>query len=146
MRTSAFILFVLLAAFSCRDKPDTAKNGLDQLINAPKDSTQFTTIQWIDSIQNYGTMREGERLEVVFRFRNTGENPLVIYMIKPSCGCTLVEQPDKPIAPGETGQIKGAFNSAGKPGQQHKTIFVSTNTKGSTNHNLEFNVEVIKKA
>ncbi|MBC8034918.1 MAG: DUF1573 domain-containing protein [Chitinophagaceae bacterium] len=146
MRTPAFILISLLAIASCKDKPAAASAGPSPFFPVQQDSTQFTTIQWIDSTKNYGSINEGQKLEVIFRFKNTGDKPLVIDMIKPSCGCTLVEKPEKPIAPGETGEIKGAFDSNGRPGQHHKTIFVSANTKGSTSHNLEFNVEVIKKA
>jgi hypothetical protein len=145
MRITVIILLALLVAAGCKDKPDTGKS-VNPLIPVQKDTAQFTTIEWIDSVQNYGQIEEGQKLEVIFKFRNAGDKPLVIYMIKPSCGCTLVDQPEKPIAPGEIGEIKGAFNSEGKSGTQHKTIFVDANTKGSTGHNLVFNVEVLKKA
>jgi hypothetical protein len=146
MRTPVIIIIVLLAAIGCKDKPAASKIDFNKIMARPEDSASFTTIQWMDSVKNYGRINEGEKLEVAFKFKNTGDKPLVIYMIKPSCGCTLVEQPEKPIAPGETGEIKGAFNSEGKPGQQHKSIYVNANTKGTTSHNLEFTVEVIKKA
>jgi hypothetical protein len=45
--------------------------------------------------------------------------------------------------PGEESMIKAVFDSQGRQGTNHKTINVVANTKGSTNHSLEFNVEVV---
>ncbi|HEV2479776.1 MAG TPA: DUF1573 domain-containing protein, partial [Puia sp.] len=71
------------------------------------DSAHYTTIEWLDSLsRNYGTIVEGEKLNVAYRFRNIGTTPLVIGQVRPSCGCTIAEQPQKPIAPGQEGEIK----------------------------------------
>lgn len=110
------------------------------------DSARYTSIQWLDSARNFGKIPEGQKLQVAFRFRNTGSTPLVITRVQPSCGCTVAEQPEEPIAPGGEGQIKAIFNSQGHPGVNHKTLFVTANTKGSRDHSLQFVVEVEKKA
>ena len=111
-----------------------------------KDTASFTTMQWIDSVKDYGKITEGQKLEVLFRFKNTGNKPLVIESVHPSCGCTVADPPKEPIAPGAEGEIKGSFDSNGKSGQQHKTIAVTANTKGSENHEVSFTVEVLKKS
>jgi hypothetical protein len=110
------------------------------------DSARYTSIQWLDSAKNFGKIPEGEKLAVAFRFRNSGTTPLVITRVQPSCGCTVAEQPEEPIAPGGEGQIKAIFNSKGHPGVNHKTLFVTANTKPSRDHSLQFVVEVEKKA
>jgi hypothetical protein len=110
------------------------------------DSARYTSIEWLDSARNFGKISEGEQLQVAFRFRNTGSTPLVITRVQPSCGCTVAEQPEEPIAPGGEGQIKAIFNSKGHPGVNHKTLFVTANTKPSRDHSLQFIVEVEKKA
>jgi Protein of unknown function (DUF1573) len=110
-----------------------------------KDTAGFTTMQWIDSVKDYGKITEGQKLEVLFRFKNTGNKPLVIESVHPSCGCTVADPPKEPIAPGAEGEIKGSFDSNGKSGQQHKTIAVMANTKGTESHELTFTVEVLKK-
>ncbi len=114
--------------------------------NEKKDTASFTTIQWIDSVKDYAKITEGQKLEVVFRFKNTGNKPLVIESVHPSCGCTVADPPKEPIAPGSEGEIKGSFDSNGKSGQQHKTIEVIANTKGTQSHELAFTVEVQKKS
>ncbi|MEO6316627.1 MAG: DUF1573 domain-containing protein [Chitinophagaceae bacterium] len=111
-----------------------------------KDTADLTTMQWIDSVKDYGKIAEGQKLEVSFRFRNTGKKPLVIEGVHPSCGCTVADPPKEPIAPGAEGEIKGSFDSNGKSGQQHKTISVSANTKNTENSEVAFTVEVIKKS
>jgi hypothetical protein len=85
-------------------------------------------------------------VEVAFRFKNTGDKPLVIERVQPGCGCTVAETPKEPIAPGEEGVIKGAFDSNGRVGMQHKSIYVETNTKEKKNHELVFELEVVKKS
>jgi hypothetical protein len=110
-----------------------------------RDSARYTTIQWLDSIKDFGTIAEGQKVEVAFRFRNIGATPLVITNVRPSCGCTIAEQPMQPIAPGAEGHISATFNSEGHAGVNRKTLFVTANTKGSQNYSLHFSVVVNKK-
>jgi hypothetical protein len=137
------LYFILIAAFfSCvnTDKP-TAVNEA-----ALKDSANFTTIQWLDSTnKNFGTIAEGQKLEVAFHFKNSGNKPLVIARVQPSCGCTVAEQPKEPIAPGKEGNIKAVFDSENHVGVNHKTLYVYANTKGTQANELQFGVIVEKK-
>lgn len=103
-----------------------------------------TTIQWIDSVKNYGRINEGQQLQVSFRFKNTGDKPLVIEKVQPSCGCTAAAPPEKPILPGEEGEIKATFNSENRVGMNSKDITVFANTPEGGTHRLHFDVEVVK--
>jgi len=109
------------------------------------DSTQFTTIQWLDSTsKDFGKIQEGQVLQVAFRFKNTGAKPLVIEKVQPSCGCTVAQQSNEPVQPGAEGQIKASFNSQGRSGINHKSLFVMANLKGSQAQTLQFVVQVDK--
>ena len=108
-------------------------------------STEMTSIQWIDSTKDYGTITEGQVLQVAFRFKNTGDKPLVIENVRPGCGCTAANPPDKPILPGEEGVINASFNSEGRTGPNKKDIYVTANTKEKKDHVLHFDVEVTAK-
>jgi hypothetical protein len=143
--------FVVLAAafiliISCQ-QPQSKNTGPTQagLVSGPVDSTKFTKIEWLEQTKDYGKITEGQKLEVSFRFKNTGDKPLIIESVRPSCGCTVADPPKEPVAPGAEGEIKGAFDSNGKNGAQHKTIYVSANTKGTQSHELTFTVDVQKK-
>ncbi|HET9434196.1 MAG TPA: DUF1573 domain-containing protein [Chitinophagaceae bacterium] len=128
-------------------------NAISQAANNPStpqekpiDTASLTTIQWLDGQnRDFGKMKDGENLDVSFRFKNTGNKPLIISRVWAQCGCTVAETPRKPYAPGETGVIKAAFNSSGKPGLNSKEVYMSANTNPSTS-TLVFRVEVKSKS
>jgi hypothetical protein len=57
----------------------------------------------------------------------------------------VAEQSKEPIPPGGEGQIRATFNSEGRTGVNHKTLFVYANTKGIPNQSVQFVVQVEKK-
>ncbi|WP_299818664.1 DUF1573 domain-containing protein [uncultured Pontibacter sp.] len=85
-------------------------------------------ISFAETSYDFGTVKQGEVVEHTFKFTNTGKSPLVIESATATCGCTVPDKPDKPIAPGETGEIKVNFNSTGKAGMQAPVITVRANT------------------
>ncbi len=144
------IIPVLVAAvFAGCNGPDkkAGKPGEKGIMaSETRDSSKFTSIQWLDSAnKHFGKIAEGQKLEVSYRFRNSGNKPLVIQRVQPSCGCTVAEQPNEPVPPGGEGMIKASFNSEGRVGVNHKTLFVYANIKGSASNELHFDVEVEKK-
>jgi hypothetical protein len=77
---------------------------------------------------DFGTINEGEIVEKIFKFKNTGDSPLIISSATASCGCTVPIWPKEPIAVGEEGEIQVRFNSKNKPGVQNKTVTITANT------------------
>ena len=143
----AALTITLFASCITNDKADLNSNKMDSAaIRSLSDSTNFTTIQWIDSIKNFDKITEGQKLEVVYHFKNTGTKPLIIASVTPGCGCTVADKPAEPIMPGKEGEIKAAFDSQGKTGQQHKNITVNANTRPTQSFILQFMVEVEKKS
>ncbi len=75
-----------------------------------------------------GKINQGDVLDYVFPFTNTGEAPLIISSVVGSCGCTIPKNyPKGKILPGEGGQIEVTFDSDNKWGEQVVTINVTTN-------------------
>ena len=110
------------------------------------DPATLTKVEWLDGMdKDFGKIKEGENLEVSFRFKNVGDKPLVISNVSASCGCTVPETPKKPYQPGETGVIKASFNSAGKVGSQSKQVNVFANLDPAMT-TLNFRVEVKAKS
>lgn len=96
---------------------------------------------------DFGTIPEGEKVETFFTFENTGKSELIITNAYATCGCTVPEWPKEPIAPGETGKIAVAFNSAGRPGKNSKTVTLTTNTaKGKETVVIKANVTPKQKS
>lgn len=123
-----FLTGIILACvlFSC-DIRDTKSKKDDTKQPASQTIIDTTSVQMIDSVYNFGTVTDGEKVEYSFRFRNSGKNPLVVTDTHTSCGCTVSEKPEQPVKPGETGFIKVVFNSSGKVGDIHKEITVTSN-------------------
>ena len=96
-------------------------------------------------IYDFGTLTEGDTVEHVFAFTNTGEFPLIINNITASCGCTTPEWPREPVAPGAKSSVRVRFNSRGKSGEQNKTITIFANTDPSMT-DLQFKAMVKPKA
>lgn len=104
------------------NNPHTA-DGIDTVAAARKPTMDFT-----DTLHNFGTIHEKEIVEYEFSFKNNGKTPLVINSAVGSCGCTVPSYPHDPVEPGKTGVMKVTFNSAGKSGHQEKTVTIHTNT------------------
>lgn len=141
MRSHLLYLALITLMLSCgsTDQPPATASATGNAASAA-----LTTIQWIDSAQNYGRINEGQKLAVSFRFRNSGDKPLIIQSVKPTCGCTVADYPKQPLAPGEEGEITGEFDSNGREGLQRKHITVTTNTSPSQ-QDVVFEVNVVGK-
>jgi len=137
------IAVVSLAACQTTDKK-TAKKSLseEEKTDALKDSANYTTIQWLDStFKDLGKVKEGQMVEVTYRYKNTGNKSLIIANVSAQCGCTVPEKPEEPIAPGKEGVIKAKFDSKSRKGENRKDVYVTANTIPQ-NQTLTFRVEV----
>jgi hypothetical protein len=72
----------------------------------------------------------GESRSTAFKFLNTGKDPLIIYDVKTSCGCTVPEWPKEIIKPNSTQVIKVIFDPD-KLGCFNKTVTVFYNGENS---------------
>jgi len=82
---------------------------------------------------DFGDINQGDKVEHVFEFENTGNEPLIITNVQTTCGCTAPEWPRDPVAPGQSSKIKVVFNSSGKIGRQNKVITIVRNAKNPMN-------------
>jgi hypothetical protein len=138
-----FAAVVLMTA--CQNQAQEKSAPASTSAATSQQEQDLTTVQWLDSARDMGQITEGQKLEVSFRFKNTGNKPLIIKSVQPSCGCTVADVPKEPFAPGEEGVIKGVFNSEGKAGKNNKTLTVFANTQDNQPHTLSFMVDVQKK-
>jgi hypothetical protein len=139
MKNIVFILFISAALASCEEKPKTEERNKDllptSLVNNPRSAESkpeelaaMPTMDFVDSVYDFGTIKDGDVVSKEFEFKNNGRNPLIISAAKGSCGCTAPEYPSEPIPPGKTGKMKVVFNSAGKEGHQEKSVAITTNS------------------
>jgi hypothetical protein len=131
------VIPVLLSSIiwlSCKNN-----ENINPATEAVADITQYTDIQWLDSVVNFGTINMSEKISVVFRFKNTGTKPLFLSEVRAGCGCTIPDYTKGAIAPGAQGEVTAAFDSnKSHPGEVRKSVFVTANTHNKTNHTLIF--------
>ena len=77
---------------------------------------------------DFGSIKEGDKVTYSYKFQNTGDAPLIIQNVQPTCGCTAPDWSKEPIPVGASGFVKVEFDSNGKQGIQNKTVTVSANT------------------
>ena len=86
-----------------------------------------TTIEFVRTGFDFGKVIAGETVVHVFRYKNTGDSPLVIRKTETDCGCTTAGSSGEPIAPGQEGKLEVTFNSSGRSGKQYKEIRIFAN-------------------
>ncbi|MBT2622978.1 MULTISPECIES: DUF1573 domain-containing protein [Chryseobacterium] len=69
------------------------------------------TITFDKTTFDYGVIKPGSDGTRFFTVTNTGDKPLVISNVKPSCGCTTPEFSTDPIMPGKSAKIKVGYNT-----------------------------------
>ncbi len=140
----ALVLWLTACQNSKQSQPNTdaETQRAEALKEAQADTVNLTEVQWLDSVdQSLGKLKANKSIDIVWRFKNIGNKPLVIDNATASCGCTVPEKPEKPIAPGEEGLIKATFNGSGT-GTILKQVHVYGNLKPSREKTLSFSGDI----
>ncbi|MDZ4757165.1 MAG: DUF1573 domain-containing protein [Bacteroidota bacterium] len=78
---------------------------------------------------DFGSIKQGTIVTHTFSFKNSGDQPLIINKVSPSCGCLVSAFTKEPIAPGAEGSITVKFNSKDRPlGSNLKSFLVYSNS------------------
>jgi hypothetical protein len=140
----AMVIAIVIASCelnSTERNPGVQSNAESEL--RQRDTANFTTISWLDSLVNFGTITKGEKVKITFKFKNTGDKPLFLSQVRPSCGCTVADYSKGAVLPGEQGKVTGEFDSnRGSIGHIRKSIMVISNTKNHPNYSLLFEGDV----
>ena len=80
---------------------------------------------------DYGEVEFESDGKRIFKFKNVGTAPLIFKRISSSCGCTIPKKPEKPIEPGDSGEIEVEYDTK-RVGIFMKAISVVSNSKNSS--------------
>jgi hypothetical protein len=89
----------------------------------------------------YLLVKEGEKVKHASKFKNVGENPLMISDALASCGCTVPSFSKEPVLPGNDGEILVEFNTKGRKGKNHKSVIIVSNAN-QEKVSISFDAEV----
>jgi hypothetical protein len=127
------------AACSGKGEKDEEKRISTEVVNNPATANEtgesnkgVAVFTFETDNHEFGEIIQGERVTYAFKFKNTGDVPLVISSASASCGCTVPEYTKTPVEPGDEGFINVTFDSSGKSGMVSKTITLIANTVPST--------------
>ncbi len=115
-------IFSLLALISCLtfSLQGQVMEAPDQVAAAPATAMTFEQTE-ID----YGTIEQNADPYRVFKFTNTGAEPLIITNAVGSCGCTVPSYSKAPVAPGDSGEIKVRY-ATDRLGKFRKRVTLTT--------------------
>lgn len=108
---------------------------------APKPAGAQPVIDIVEKIKDFGMVSKGERVLAVFEVRNTGQAPLQITQVRPTCGCTVADF-DREIPPGGTGKIRAEVDTASFSGPISKAVIVFSNDPVNAQINLVIKADV----
>ena len=112
-----------------------------------KKEVRPTSMEIKDSVRHYYPIKQGQQLDIVFTVTNTGNTPLVISDIQPSCGCIIVDNRSHIIIP-EKGirDFRATYNSIKNVGLVSHRIRIYGNILPRGKAELKFDVNVVPDA
>lgn len=107
----------------------------------------MTTIAVQDSIRHYYPLVQGTDLTILWRVANTGQTPLVLTDVQPSCGCVVMDmKKDVVIPPGNDIVLRFVYRSEANTGYVRHTIRLFGNIVPKGMANLVFDLNVVVPA
>lgn len=134
MKTPLTIVLLMLTTtltfVSCSDEKSGQLRGVtkEERMQIARDSANYTYIKWLETNINFGTIKCGEKVKLIYRFKNVGEKPLFILGVSESCNCAITEYNSDPVQPGKQGTIAVTFDSKTQAEAIRKSLVVETNT------------------
>ena len=127
MRLPALALLIPIVAFAQSPAPAVPRISFDAL--------NF----------DFGKIPADTKVSHRFKVTNTGQAPLNITRLNPSCGCTSTVLGKWTLAPGESTEVEVNFNPAGFRGLSHKSIQVVSDDPASPTTTLTFQADVVRE-
>lgn len=79
-------------------------------------------------VHDFGKIKESVgKVTCTFKFKNTGDQPLIIQRVQATCGCTSPSYTKEPVLPGKEGEVTVVYSATGNVGSFEKRLTVFTN-------------------
>ena len=140
MKHVLYCAAILLAACGCRNARSAEVNKAMQELGqttenptmavVPDDGTEDgaqvgEVVEFDKTVHDFGDISIDDGAQTcVFTVKNVGKEPIAIYEVVTSCGCTDAQWTREPIQPGKTGTITGTYKNEDGPVPFDKTLTV----------------------
>ena len=140
MKHVLYCAAILLAACSCRNARSAEVNKALQELGqttenptmavVPDDSTEDglqvgEVVEFDKTVHDFGDISIDDGPQTcVFTVKNIGKDPIAIYEVVTSCGCTDAQWTREPLQPGKTGKISATYKNEDGPVPFDKTLTV----------------------
>ncbi len=101
-------------------------------------------LKFKDTKKNFGFVKKGEVVKIIFEYKNIGNKPIIINDAKAECSCTTIEYTKQPISPNQTGIVTVLFDTKSVYDRQERAIELFSNSINST-QKLKFKGVVLNK-
>lgn len=91
------------------------------------------------SASNFGAVPNRGYAKRTFLLSNTGDAPLRITQVRPTCGCTIAALADSVVAPGQSTKLDIRLSADHRsPGNFEKTVYITSNSSAAPSQWLKF--------
>ncbi len=125
MKFMFMTLIVLAGLMQCGQRNTKAVAEAPEAVQIEESLADGTKLSWDTMVYDFGdfSVTDGP-VTCSFTFTNDGEEPIFIYEVVSSCGCTGVTFKREPVKPGESGTISATYKNEDGPGAFDKTLTV----------------------
>lgn len=109
------------------------------------DTLPLTVMEIEDPIRHYYPIMQGQKQNITMKITNIGDEPLKIFKVLPSCGCTIATVTNRAIAPGNYALLEMEYNSNKNIGRVGIYTTLVANTKKHY-HTVYFDLNVVPDA
>ncbi len=114
------------------------------LVGQTPDPTDGPKIKFDKEIHDYGDVYMYGDGNCIFKYTNTGTEPLLLNNVKAGCGCTVPDWSREPLMPGETASIKVRYTTLNRPHKIYRSIVVTSNAVNKPSVILKLKGNVIE--
>lgn len=119
-------------------------NVIKTEVEIKADISSLPKMLFTESTHDFGSVKEGNKVNYTFKFKNAGKSVLEIKDVKTSCGCTAALISDKVIEPGQEGTLKVELDTKGRTGKMSRNVTINSNDPDEPQKLLVIYAEVSK--
>ena len=129
-------IFIIVICSMCKSVKEASSTSSGSPQSSASVQLTESDIAFKETVNDDPTVFEGENIEHIYVFTNSGSETLKVINAKAGCGCTVASYTKDDIKPGDSGDVKVTLNTSNRLGNQQKSVTIETNSKKNPNVSL----------